>query len=117
MNYDQPRQTIDGTGWHYTTGNRRLGIRPLGYCRTHEPHPTEEEARECYARYLRDHMKMRAECTNWGNCTMPNCRKPARNLAEAGEWLSARLCNSHFTHDNAIIALGLDHPAGDLWHS
>lgn len=61
MNYHEPRQVRlpDGSagGWHYTTLNRRTGCRAEGYCTEHEPHATEQEARECYARWALDNAR------------------------------------------------------------
>lgn len=120
MNYDQPRQIADGPDsgkWHYTTANRRTGVHPIGRCADHEPHGTEQEARECYAAYLRDKVTLREHCTNWVGCSVKDCDNPARNLAESGPWNSASLCDDHFTREDAIAALGLDRPAGDSMHS
>lgn len=122
MNYDQPRQlaTAEGGeagGWHYTTGNRRTGVHPIGYCAEHEPHATEQGARECYAQYLRDRIELRANAATWTRCMIEGCDNPGRNIADSGEWHTAVLCDDHFTREDAVTALHLDGPAGDSMHS
>lgn len=127
MNYDQPRELEDKSGWHYTTHNKRTGTHPIGYCREHGPHATEAEARECYASYLRDNVKLDPPHT-WSWCTCDYgtgeyggerqpCPNPANSGARSGPWRVALLCDEHFTREHAIEALGLDKPAGDSWHS
>ena len=108
----------EGGGWHYVSMNRRGG-HPLGYCDAHEPHPTEAEARECYARWQRDNLELRAECWSWGRCAVTGCKAPANNGAEVRTYMGALavLCVEHFTHEDAVKALGLDKPAGDAWVS
>lgn len=61
MNHHGPRQVRleDGSpgGWHYTCHNRRVGTYPEGYCTGHEPHETEQQARECYALWALDNAR------------------------------------------------------------
>ena len=52
MNYYEPRQHNEG-GWHNTRMNDGR-IWPEGYCREHPPHPSRDEAYECYRSYLLD---------------------------------------------------------------
>lgn len=78
MNYHQPRQALldDGTvgGWHYTSLNRRTGCYAEGYCRDHEPHDTEQEARECYARWALDHATYDKRMTGQQlRCSVADC--------------------------------------------
>lgn len=108
----------DGAGWHYVAGQI-----PLGYCADHGPHATEDEARECYARWQRDHVAIR-KTSQWHNCEHgkhpDRCPNPANNVAEVrGQYMSdmSMLCDEHATLEHAIIALGLDQPAGDCWVS
>lgn len=54
MNYYSARPLADGSGWHYTCYNRRLGTWAVGYCAGHGPHDTEFEAQTCYTHYLLD---------------------------------------------------------------
>ena len=128
MNYDQPRELADKSGWHYTTGNRRTGIHAIGYCADHEPHATEAEARECYGQYLRDNVRMdEPHSWSWGSCEYggarryrreePACKNPANNGAHSGSWNMVLLCDEHFTVEHAIVALGLAGPAGNSIHS
>lgn len=127
MNYDGPRQTVDG-GWHYTTSNRRTGTRPIGYCQDHEPHPTEAQARECYGQYLRDNVRLDdPHSWSWSSCDYRvdtengkpiRCENPANSGASVpGRFISVLLCDEHFTIEHATQALGLNGPAGDSWHS
>ena len=121
MNYDQPRQIAEGEHagkWHYTTANRRTGTHPIGYCVDHAPHDTEEQARECYAGYLRDNVRLDKPGTwSWGGCDYPGCKNPANNGAHSGAWNMALLCADHHNRDDAVKALRLDGPACDSWHS
>lgn len=144
MNYDQPRQIADGPHegkWQYTSANRRTGTHPIGYCWTiladpNDPdsvlpkedwtyhyHDTEAEARECYAAYLRDHVRLDKPHTwSWGTCDYglndkQPCKNPANNGAHSGAWHMALLCDEHFNLADAITALGLNKPAGDSMHS
>lgn len=52
MNLYKPFESTTG-GWHFCCQNDNL-IYPVGYCREHSPHTTEQEARECYTKYLLD---------------------------------------------------------------
>lgn len=146
MNYDQPRQLAEGEHagkWQYTSANRRTGTHPIGYCWAPGPdsdsddpktwlrhyHDTEDEARECYARYQRDRVRLDEPHTwSWGSCDygsgeygkregVERCKNPANNGAHSGSWNMALLCDEHFTVEHAITAMGLDRPAGDSIHS
>ena len=127
MNYDQPRQIAEGPHagkWHYTTANRRTGTHPIGYCRDHDPHDTEAEARECYGGYLRERVRLDEPHTwSWGTCDYgrreggEGCKNPANNGAHSGAWHMALLCDEHFTVEHAIEALRLAGAAGDSIHS
>ena len=103
-------------GWHYASLSRRGGF-PLGYCAEHEPHPTETEARECYARYQRDHVRLDRKSSNWNDCRV--CKAPAKNIAdiEGDGYTTAVLCDEHATTEHAIAVLGLAEPAHDSWQS
>jgi hypothetical protein len=108
--------TIDDvTGWHYVSASRRGGY-PLGYCAEHSPHPTEVEARECYARWQRDHVRLDGRCS-WTSCS--RCPNPANRYAyvEGDGYTSAALCDQHLTLEPAVQAMHLDGPAGDAWQS
>lgn len=115
-------QREDGTGWHYVSMNRRGG-HPLGYCGEHAPHPTEAEARECYARYQRDNIVLNDGNWSWGNCHARDeagrCKHPANKAATVRHdgYTLALLCPEHMTLEHATVALGLDGPAGDAWVS
>jgi hypothetical protein len=106
-------------GWHYVSLNRRRGGYPLGYCAGHEPHATEGEARECYAQYQRDHVRLDSTTSNWCGCEVAGCDKPTKRHAriEGDGYHMAALCDEHLTVEHAIAALHLDQPAGDSWQS
>ena len=114
----------EGGGWHYVSLSSRGG-HPLGYCWEHDPHETETEARECYARYLRDHVTLDGTTLNWQGCAAPDdeqdrdCDRPTKKLAQvSGSWgHSAALCDKHLTLEIAYEVMGLLRPAGDAWMS
>lgn len=119
------RRGEDG-GWHYVSLNRRTGGYPLGYCREYEPHDTETEARECYAQFLRDTIKLNASRCGWTSCQAgrgageTRCRQPAQDVAEWGNdgWGVAALCPEHMTVEGVLSAYPhLREPAGDAWVS
>ena len=103
-------------GWHYVSLGRTGGY-PLGYCAEHEPHATEAEARECYARYQRDHIKFDRGTWSWTGCNAEGCDNPTRSAARCGAYKMVALCDEHLTTEHAIKALRLDEPAGDAWQS
>lgn len=118
MNHRTASQHVNRTGWHMTEGSRRVGTHPVGYCRDHAPHPTEAEARECYAQYQRDRVREHGT-TSWTNCSHAGCGAPARRRfeIEGDGYAAAVLCDEHATIENARTALRLDGPAGDSWFS
>ena len=103
-------------GWHYASLGKRGGG-PIGDCANHAPHATEEQARWCYTDYLRENIEKRPNASSWTTCRFDGCGKPARNVAQSGEWHYAVMCDEHFTDWDAVVALGLDCPAGDSWQS
>lgn len=105
---------IDG-GWRYASLSRRGGG-PIGYCAEHDPHPTEAEARECYAQYQRDNIRLDSTWS-WSSCHVKDCPNPANKGAQSGAYNMALLCDEHHTMEHAIVALGLDTRAGDAWVS
>lgn len=74
MNYYEARQRSDGSGWHYTCENDGQ-IWPVGYCRDHEPHPTAQEAKDCFRQYLLDDI---SDTTygDWTGCEV--CDEPTK---------------------------------------
>lgn len=118
MNHLTAARKGDG-GWHYVSLNRRLGGYPLGYCRDHEPHATEAEARECYAQYQRDHVRLDAWSHSWCSCEVKGCDQPTKSSAriEGDEYRMAALCPQHMTFEHAVKRFHLDEPAGDAWQS
>ena len=117
MNYDQPRELQSG-GFHYTSMNDGR-VWPIGYCADHKdaPHPTEDEARACYARYLLE-QRTRLDVTlgNWNPCEAPaGCRTLTNRCAMIGGWTTYRLCDEHRTLD---VVAELQGPlAGNSMHS
>jgi hypothetical protein len=112
-------QKGEGGGWHYVSLHRKRGGYPLGYCASHEPHETEKDARECYAMYQRDHVKLDGLWADWAGCQAPGCDAPTQTHAriEGDGFHAASLCKDHLDYDHAVAALGLDSPAGDAWVS
>jgi hypothetical protein len=100
VNYDQPRQLKDGGGWHYTTFNRRIGTFPVGYCRDHAPHATEDEARRCYRDYQINEC-LRLDCTvgDWNPCEYPACGTLTNRAVTISGWPQWRLCDEHRTKE------------------
>lgn len=117
MRHHTAHQLPEG-GWHYASTHRRGGY-PLGYCRDHEPHATEAEARECYSQWQRDHLVLNDGDWSWGNCEVKGCKNPANKAAriEGDAYLAASLCPEHMTREHAIAALDIGGPAGDAWQS
>jgi hypothetical protein len=54
MSTEQPRQ-MPNLKWKYTlrVGKRLL---PIGYCRDHDGHTTEQEAEECFLQFTKDEL-------------------------------------------------------------
>ena len=114
---------IPERGWHYVSMSRRGGY-PLGYCRDHEPHPTEDEARECYGRFVREQtIRLDAGRCGWTSCQARpggvRCQNPAQSVAEYGDdgYGVAALCPEHMTVEHVIESASLAGPAGDAWVS
>lgn len=119
MNHLTAARKGENGGWHYVSLNRRSGGYPLGYCADHEPHASELEARECYARYQRDNIRLDGKMADWSGCQIPGCDTPTKNLATIrfDGFHSAVLCDEHLTTELAATVLRLDEPAGDAWQS
>lgn len=115
MRYEHPVE-LPGRGWHYASTSSRGGY-PLGYCAEHEPHATETEARECYGRYQREHVRLDGKTTGWHDCEV--CKAPAKNVAriDGDGYSHAVLCDEHLTKDHAATVLGIAGLAGDRWVS
>lgn len=115
MNYDQPRQLESG-GWHYTTFNRRIGTFPVGYCRDHGPHETQDDARRCYRDYeLNERLLLDGTLGSWNPCEFPGCETLTNRDARIGGWSRWRLCDEHRTKEVAAEMYG--ELAGDSVHS
>lgn len=115
MRHETAARKGDG-GWHYVSLSRQGG-HPLGYCAEHEPHDTEIEARQCYAAYRRDNIRLDSTLGDWTGCRV--CDAPAKAAASIrydGFHLEP-LCAEHLNLATAISVLGLDLPAGDAWRS
>jgi hypothetical protein len=105
-------------GWHYVSLSRDGG-HPIGYCRDHEPHTTEDEARECYGRYIREEETIRldAKYAQWTGCQV--CGAATTSGAEYGDdgYGSVALCPEHLAVEHVIAVAKLDGLAGDAWLS
>lgn len=110
------RKGEDG-GWHYVSMSRHGG-HPLGYCRDHEPHATEAEARKCYGQFVRDSIQLNAEqYVHWTDCAI--CGAPTKSGAKYGDdgYGGVSLCLMHMSKESVVLAAQLDGPAGDAWLS
>lgn len=116
MRHHTAAERRDGTGWHYVDMGR-TGGHPLGYCRDHGPHKTEQEARECYARYQRDHIRLDAELGNWMDCFVCGAATKQGARIEGDGYALVTLCAEHLTEEHAAAALHLEVVAGDAWVS
>lgn len=116
MRHHTAAQRKDGSGWHFVDLGRTGGY-PLGYCREHEPHASEQEARECYARFQRDYVRLDSQLGNWMDCAV--CGAPTKQGAriEGDGYSLVTLCPDHLTTEDAIRELGLESVAGDAWVS
>jgi hypothetical protein len=121
MNYDQPRELADESGWHYTRMNDGE-VRALGYCRDHldQPHATEDEARACYTRWLletrlfldgRGDPDVRRRC-EWEGCETFTDRIAQVNPADMSAMYF--LCDDHRTREHVAELFGT---VGDSIHS
>lgn len=107
MNYDQPRKLADGSGWHYTTKNRRTGIHAIGYCAEHGPHATEGEARECYTRYLMtERVRLDSTLGDYNPCRADGCDVLTNRAAVVDGWHYYRLCGEHRTREQVAALFG-----------
>lgn len=118
MLHKRAAQRADGTGWHYIYGKGEGGT-PIGYCREHAAHPTEAEARECYAQFVRDSIQLDAGTGGWTSCSAAKCPDPARSIAKYGDdgYGIVWLCPKHMTVEQVIECARLDETAGDAWIS
>jgi hypothetical protein len=116
MNYDQPRQLQNGR-WHYTTHNRRVGTYAIGYCADHEPHATEDEARECYASYLlNERLRLDGQMEAYFPCQIDGCGALTNSVVSIDGWATSyRLCDEHRTKEQVAALYGRF--AGDSVHS
>lgn len=115
MNYDQPRQLESG-GWHYTSMNDGR-VHPVGYCMSHGPHDSEDDARRCYRDYeLTERLRLEpVTLGSWNPCEYPPCETLTNQAATLGAWTTWRLCDEHRT---AEVCAGLyGELAGDSVHS
>jgi len=101
VNYYAARKLEDGSGWHYTSANRRAGTHPVGYCAEHGGHETPEEACECFRRYLLDGWREETY-GDWTGCEWEGCDTPTKKglttRPPLGDGLA--LCDEHRTPEN-----------------
>ncbi|HUY52116.1 MAG TPA: hypothetical protein VMV92_41510 [Streptosporangiaceae bacterium] len=116
MNYDQPRPLKDG-GWHYTSMNA-VRVHPIGYCASHGPHATGDDARRCYRDYeLNERLRLDFTIGHWNPCEAPSgCETLTNRQAGVMPWgPSWLLCDEHRTKEVAAELYG--ELAGDSVHS
>ena len=118
MNHQTAAELADHSGWHYVTRNRRTGTHPIGYCRDHAPHATEQEARECYAKYVRENQ---IRLDGWTSSTQSRCEvcgEWTQSAAQVGHVDLVHLCAKHLNNEGVLKARPhLSEPAGDGWGS
>lgn len=115
MNYDQPRQLADLSGWRYTSMNDGR-VHATGYCRDHDAHPTEDEARRCYRDYeLNERLMLDGTLGSWNPCDYPACETLTNRAARIAGWTKWRLCDVHRTKETCAELYG--EMAGDSAHS
>ena len=119
MNYDQPRQLADKSGWHYTSMNDG-NVHAIGYCRDHldHPHATEDEARRCYRDYELNE-RLRLDAGTWSNhwqpCDYPGCPALTNKPVTINGWERWTLCDEHRTKECCTELYG--EMAGNSVHS
>src|SRR4051794_5829060 len=94
--------------WHYTRMNDRK-VWPVGYCAEGGPeheHKNEQEARECFGRYLLDgaHEETYADWTGCHICDEPT-KKGMAERQPLGQ--SFPLCSKHCTKETLSHCVGL----------
>jgi hypothetical protein len=115
VNYDQPRERADRSGWHYTQMNDGR-VWPIGYCADHAPHATEGEARDCYTRYLLE-QRLQLDGMAYADMQRPCevCGAWTDKFAEISPWgPSFTLCDEHRTREQFAALFG---QVGDSVHS
>src|SRR6266568_2611758 len=107
MNYDEPRKLSDGGGWHFTSMNDGR-VRPVGYCATHGPHATEDEARRCYRDYqLNEQLQLDGTVGHWNPCEQTGCETLTNRQARINPWGSSwLLCDEHRTKETCAALYG-----------
>lgn len=114
MNYDQPREHKDG-GWHYTSMNDGR-IWATGYCASHGPHATEDDARRCYRDYqLNERLFLDGTLGSWNPCEHPACETLTNRGVSIDGWPRWRLCDEHRTKEVCAELYG--DMAGNSIHS
>lgn len=109
MNYHEARKLKDKSGWHFTCMNDGH-IWPEGYCRDHDPHPTRQEAQECFRRYLLD-----GQCEetygDWTGCEV--CDEPTKKGLTTRPPLGTGypLCDAHRNAETLETLVG---PVGHI---
>lgn len=118
MNHLTALERADHTGWVYGSQNRRSGAYALGYCgELAHVHPTEQEARECFSQYRRDHVTLDARTTNWTDCDECGAATKTGARVVGDGYAHSMLCEAHLTTEMAIKHLHIEGAAGDSWQS
>jgi hypothetical protein len=116
VNYDQPRELADHSGWHYTSMNDGR-VHAIGYCANHDPHPTKDEAYDCYTRYKLDHdLRLDGQWQDtWHRCLIEGCETLTDRHAWFAPWgPTYNLCDEHRTREVVAELFGT---VGDSIHS
>ena len=101
MNYLEARERKDGSGWHFTSMNDGK-VHAVGYCGSHAPHATKEEAEECYRVFLVDEaMKRRHRTTDSKHkCQAKDgCSEFTEHFIPVGMFEMLFLCDQHRNRD------------------
>jgi hypothetical protein len=101
-------ETGEGTGtFHFVVMNRRTGTHPVGYCAEHGGHPSAEEARECFRKYLLDDVQ-EEHYGDWTGCEVEGCDEPTKRGLTARRPLGNghALCDEHRTKEHLEALMG-----------
>lgn len=115
MNYYDARELKDG-GWRYSCMNDDR-IWTVGSCAEHEPHATQDEAYECYTRYLLDNrLTLDGTISNTQHrCAHADCDEWTDRYAQIDNSQTWSLCDQHRTKDVVAELLGTVGAAVSSW--
>ena len=120
MRHYAARQLVSG-GWHYTVERGNLII-PEGACAEHGPHPTREDAEECYKKHLLEQaqfvdanpQRLNGYIRETYLCVVPNCEAESTTIAAInGNYRRWRLCSDHSNRETLASLFTV----GESWES